>query len=527
MLSTIPSRDRSASWSPSDYSRTGLFLVRAAILGAIFVLSFRAVEYLRYAVRAIAFPFELDYGEGIIWQQALLIPGPRMYGDITQFPYIVFHYTPVYHLVVRAIATLGVDPLAAGRGVTLASAIATAVLAGSIVSTAMREITSISARAVGAGIAGLMVFTYHSVQWWAVTMRVDMLAIAFSIAGVYLTIVAGQRTIVLCAAILCFVLAVYTKQTEIAAPIAAIVVAAVIQPRSASWAVAFGLLVGGSALVILELSTGGGFWHHIVDYNLGDPFSWRYGFDVAWLEKRDGLGVLVGVIAFAFLWWTEARAILTGKISARIEALRQSRKLRALVIMTLWFGLASIQLISVFKWGASTNYFMEWMCITTVPTGMVASLAWGRATARSKAIRFSGLAALLLPLALIIHAFNRPLAESPLVNDSKAIALRSHLVNLIRENPKPSLSEDMVLLLRAGKEVPIEPAAFTALTRGDKWDQQPFLNMIQDHAFGLIILQDHNWDRFTSKVMKAIQDNYPLAEHRGNYIIRRSSGEAH
>src|SRR5262249_40632224 len=149
----------------------------------------------------IAFPFVVDYGEGIVWQQALLIPGSRMYGDITQFPYIVFHYTPVYYLVVRAIvAIFGADPLAAGRGVTLAATPVIAALAGAIAFTAMRGIVSTKARVVGAILAGLMVFTYQPVQAWAVMMRVDMLAISFSIAGVYLAIIAGQRTIILCVA---------------------------------------------------------------------------------------------------------------------------------------------------------------------------------------------------------------------------------------------------------------------------------------------------------------------------------------
>ena len=108
-----------------------------------------------------------------------------------------------------------------------------------------------------------MVLTYQPLQESAVLMRADMLAIAFSIAGVYLAILAGERTIILCAAILMFVLAVYTKQTEISAPMAAMLVATVVNARSALKSAAFGLLIGGAAFIILELSTGGGFWHHV------------------------------------------------------------------------------------------------------------------------------------------------------------------------------------------------------------------------------------------------------------------------
>jgi len=228
-----------------------------------------------------------------------------MYGDITQFPFIVFHYTPLYHLVVRAIATVGIDPLAAGRGATVAATIAIAVLAGAIAFTAMQKIVSTNARIVGATVGGLMVLTYQPLQESAVLMRADMLAIAFSIAGVYLAILAGERTIILCAAILMFVLAVYTKQTEISAPMAAMLVATVVNARSALKSAAFGLLIGGAAFIILELSTGGGFWHHVFEYNIHNRF-YRYLIKTSILaQKPDALGVLVGVLAFAFLWWIE------------------------------------------------------------------------------------------------------------------------------------------------------------------------------------------------------------------------------
>ena len=34
--------------------------------------------YLLYAAQAISYPFELDYGEGIVWYQALKIPDGRL-----------------------------------------------------------------------------------------------------------------------------------------------------------------------------------------------------------------------------------------------------------------------------------------------------------------------------------------------------------------------------------------------------------------------------------------------------------------
>src|ERR1700751_1610362 len=101
----------------------------AGALLLIAALLYFAGVNLRCARAVLADPFGLDYGEGIVWQQALLIPGPRMYGPIDRLPFIVFHYPPVYHLASRAVMAFGVDPLAAGRMVSVAS---TAVIAISI-----------------------------------------------------------------------------------------------------------------------------------------------------------------------------------------------------------------------------------------------------------------------------------------------------------------------------------------------------------------------------------------------------------
>ena len=487
-MSTKSPQDGLVLQTASHY-RASRILIRTAISGVILALIVSTAEYLGYASRAITFPFELDYGEGIVWQQALLIPGSRMYGDITQFPFIVFHYTPVYHLVVRTIAALGIDPLAAGRGVTVASTMAVAVLAGAIASTAMREFVSTNARIVGATLAGLMVFTYHPVQEWAVLMRVDMLAISFGMVGVYLAIVAGHRTIILSAAIFMFVLAGYTKQTELSAPMAAMLVAAMVNVRSALKAAAFGLLIASAAFIILQASTGGGFWRHVFEYNIHNRFYFQLMRDLIRSQMPDALGVLVGIVAFAFLGWTEATAILPRNLADWVEAIRQSRRLRALAILSLWFIFASVQLVSVGKSGAAQNYFIEWMCITTVPTGMVASLAWESVQIRDKVERFAGLVGLLLSLAVAEHAFHRPFSANRIVDDRNGIASRVHLVDLIRESPKPSLSEDMVLLLRAGQTVPIEPSIFAELTATGIWDPRPFLELIEDRAFGLIILE--------------------------------------
>ena len=95
-----------ADFSPRISAARCVLAAHGAVLLALVA---HCAAYLSYALAAIRYPFALDYGEGIVWQQALLIPGEHMYGDITRFPFLVFHYPPVYHLVTRAAAVLNGD----------------------------------------------------------------------------------------------------------------------------------------------------------------------------------------------------------------------------------------------------------------------------------------------------------------------------------------------------------------------------------------------------------------------------------
>jgi hypothetical protein len=91
----------------SAAGRTGPQILRLAAGAGTFLLIagllYFAWAEVRRARAVLAYPFGVDYGEGIVWQQALLIPGPRMYGSIDHLPFLVFHYPPVYQLASRAV----------------------------------------------------------------------------------------------------------------------------------------------------------------------------------------------------------------------------------------------------------------------------------------------------------------------------------------------------------------------------------------------------------------------------------------
>ena len=200
------------------------------VLLLIALLVWRCVQFMLTLREAIAYPFQIDYGEGIVWQQALLMRPGTMYGDITRYPFIVFHYPPLYHLVVRAIAGFGMDYLAAGRAVSAGATLAVAGLLGAITFKGTRATAGRTAALEASAVAGLIIFTFAPVVVWAPLMRVDMLAVAFSFAGIWCGLMAAERPGFAPLAALAFVAAIFTKQTSLAAPIAIVTAASPCQP---------------------------------------------------------------------------------------------------------------------------------------------------------------------------------------------------------------------------------------------------------------------------------------------------------
>jgi hypothetical protein len=98
---------------------------------------------------------------------------------------------------------------------------------------------------------------------------------------------------------------------------------------------------------------------------------------------------------------------------------------------------------------------------------------------------------------------------------------------IAREN-RPVVSEDMVLLMRAGHEVPIEPAIARELALTGQWDQSLYLKLLDRHAFGFVITTpDDPWsaERYTPDMLAAIARDYPRTEAFGPYLVHYPQGQ--
>ncbi len=101
------------------------------------------------------------------------------------------------------------------------------------------------------------------------------------------------------------------------------------------------------------------------------------------------------------------------------------------------------------------------------------------------------------------------------------VAVLDGEVAAIRETNKPVISDDMVLVKKAGKPVIWETAIFTELAWADMWDERLMLDRIDRGDFAFIRTLGSGrspYDgRYRSTVIAAIDRAYPVVVRQGRY----------
>src|SRR6185437_870032 len=150
---------------------------------------------------------------------------------------------------------------------------------------------------------------------------------------------------------------------------------------------------------------------------------------------------------------------------------------------------------------SSSNYLLDWLCVGGVLIGvglmdLAVSERWffGAATPLI-------LALLTLPVRMIPDRF------APELLDQQA-----GLVARIAAADKPVSSENMTLLVLAGKSVYFEPAIVTELAAVGRWNETPLVDMIRARGFAFMITMDDTpggSPRRSPSVDAAMRATYP------------------
>jgi hypothetical protein len=478
-------------------------LAAAAISPMLLVVSWFAV--------AVPFHWGLNYNEGIVWKQMLEIVAGRGYAPIDRFPAIVFHYPPVYHLAMAGLWKLGLDPLVAGRVVSLAATAGATVCVGLLATRLLAPHERPFAR-FAALAAAFLYLQFEAVHFWAPQVRVDALAGFFALAGTCCALAALTRPRLIHMAAVAFVLSLYTKQISLIAPAACFGVLLVARPALALRGIATAVLLGSVVLVWLALATDGGALRHMFLYNINRFELARLVPNllqgVRWLDRPIVAVGCIGVAVAARRWW-RAR-----------DRWRDPAQLSMLILLAL-FALNSASLIAVAKSGSSSSYFMPWEGSLAMFAGFATTLVL-RAAARKLADDrwVPALLLALLPLALVIwpaqHDGRHIAALRAMDRNARAVAA------LLSGTRGPVISDDMVLLLRTGRDVVWEPAIFAELAHTGMWDERQAVVAIRGGQVGAVV-SELPWykDRYNPAVQAAIADALPRTDQVGITVVHR------
>ena len=477
-------------------------------------------------VRLSRLPFQRDYGEGhVLWLTQQIFDTHKVYRPLDSLPWIVCPYTPGYLVAARLTGALVGDRvgdlLAAGRGLSLVSTAGTGMVIGLTILFATPVRFPLLWRLAAAAFGGAAALAADSVFRWAPLMRVDMLALFLMYSGLGVYIALGKRERWQYAAGVLFLLALFTKQTMVSGPLACLIVGLLTCPRKTLRVYACMAVAGLAGVFWLNAVTHGGFLTHIVQYNR-NPFSWRLASGHVYQHIHDSLAVVV-MGAAAFLGVLNPVAIRRSGWRRFLQGRCGRTYDRAVVIAALNGVLAGMLIFSIGKVGSNINYYLDW----DISIGLLCGLLVFRllATWETRPWRGKRVYVILVILLLSAALVPSPALAGALLPSAglKANAEEdAEVIRILRESPGPALSENLLLLLQAGKAVEVEPATLSYITNTGQWNERRYVELLDRGYFRMLVACDLDPpDFYTPAVKAAIDRDFVIQQKVGRYTIYR------
>ncbi|MBV9147187.1 MAG: DUF2029 domain-containing protein, partial [Acidobacteria bacterium] len=449
----------------------------AIILAAAGVIA--AVVNLIDVSRLAALPFEMNYEEGNILNAGVrILHGLSPYPDPHVFPNVLNPYGPVFYYVTALAVRLGGVSLLLPRVIVIVCALIAAAAIGLLLRLWTKSLPLAFA---GAGLFLASPLTY----FWMPLLRVDFLALAFALIGLYFF--ARER---LWWSIPFLALAFFVKVSSLAAPAACLLF--LLFRRDWKRAIRFAL-VGIATLAIgfslAQWLTQGWFSFHQFSTH-GDPFSWR---SVVWnLRGLAALDLPQTILSLCFFVMTVA-----------------DRKAN---LPSLYLLFATAATVTSGKLGSDSNHLLELHATLT----LCALLALQELAERVPAARA---AVVLVACATAWLVFVSQ--KNPKIVDERAM-LRDcgQVYGYVQDTQGDVLADNVGMLVLTGKPVFVSnPFVLRYLVDRGLSDQQ-LRDKIATKGFSTIILSGNpmgrpfsDSERWSSGALAEIKSDYKVIGH--------------
>ncbi len=492
------------------------------LLLALLPIALKVPAAAHFSESILTYPFQVDDSEGVILSEAqLLARGVDPYRPSRPDFFTAAPYTPIFTLINAAAFAVGPFTFKVGRGVAWLATLAIALLVSGLVWWRTR-------RPLLALWAGLGLLTINLVSVWSVRARPDHLALALNLAGLAVIWVRWRDLVAptppgargglgpaawraLALATLCFTLGCYTKQTLLAAPVAAGLGLLLARPRVG---VAFGLLYGAAVAVpfaALTAFTRGGFYQKIIALHS----SWG---------ANDFLRLALPALG---RYWPLLLGGATLLLAVTVAAARAPRPLAALrtdpdLLPALYLPVAAFFALGAGTHGGNHNHFIE----TLVVAVLCAALTVGRCAAQGRVLPLA--AVLLVALTLALSGEERLGEPGWLVRDFRPPPTReregwANVAAFVTNDPGPVYADNVGLLLVSGKAVRYtDPFSLAFAVRTGQWDDSALVARVARGEFSLIELR---YDLFAPGITGPPDDLTPglYAAIRARYRVIESN----
>ena len=434
-------------------------------------LVYAAASSVANGVRLARVPYQLDYEEGNILNAAVRInAGLTPYPPPQSWPVVLNSYGPIPYVISAGLIRSGERQFFGPRIVSLVAALLVAfeiaLLAGGFTGS---ELIGIS--------FGAFFLTLPLAQEWAPLLRVDLLGLALSLAGLVVFFRLPRLHLL---PPLLFALALLCKVTFVAAPLTCVVILV----RRRQWralivATLAGTAILGAAVAALQWSSHGAFLFHQLGTH-ADPLSWKnYQGHVSQLLRETP--VLLALTLIAIL---------------------RTRRLAEPFIYLIFVILGTV---TALKLGSESNHFLE------LAAALCIAAAIGIHKLQEMKSRPVATAGIVVLCSVIIVGYG--IANRALYNTHGVVDECPEAYAYIRDHDLV-FSENVGALVLAGRPVLLSnPFVYAQLVRSGKWPSGRVEQMLQDSTADLVMIGKPriSEQRWSQPALAALAANYHVS----------------
>jgi trehalose/maltose transport system permease protein len=472
-------------WLRQKWQQVALVQLNLPLQLLLLMVGLTLLGYAGMVWQTVSFPYPLDYGEGPLLAQTVQLANlENIYRpNIDTPPYTITNYPPLFMLLQVPLKLLVGPAFWYGRLLSVVSALVASLFVGLILHSLTGDVTA-------AVVGGLLLLANPYLEVWSVLNRIDTLALALSMAGLWLLVRQPYRRPGFIAGALLLVAAVYTRQSYgLAAPLAAFVW--LLRWPQRRRALILAALVGGVGLglfILLNLLTAGGFFFNTVTANAN-----AFEFERLYYYWEESLWHFMPYLVVGSLLF------VTGGLWFRI---------RWWWLIAPYFVGAALSAATIGKVGSNINYLLELSAAFALALGGL--LAWQKSRPR---LRQAVLLLLALQVYLLLPGIPNHLFILGRAAQPKEMA---RLMAIVEQSDGLVLADDaMGYLPLDQRALYVQPFEVSQLANDGVWDQSAFVASIKRQEFATIVilrvmtpqgaLEEDNW---TAEMLAAIKENY-------------------